>query len=90
MGTMRGKVLCDVGDAALSTAYMSTLDSGRLVTTAGLSVHFLRPVRAGRLEAIGRVVHRGRNPGVAESEVTNEDDELVAKLSGTCMTLDEG
>lgn len=87
MGTMHGGVLCDIGDAALSTAYMSTLEADQLFTTVDLSVHFLRPVRTGRLEAIGRVIHRGRKIGMAESEITNEDDDLVAKLAGTCMTL---
>lgn len=87
MGTMHGGVLCDIGDAALSTAYMSTLEADQVFTTVDLSVHFLRPVRTGPLEAIGRVVHRGRTIGMAESEVTNEDGDLVAKLAGTCMTL---
>lgn len=87
MGTMHGGVLCDIGDAALSTAFMSTLEDGQLFTTVDLRVNFLRPVRTDQLEAVGRVVHRGRTIGVAESEVTNEDDELVATLSGTCMTL---
>lgn len=89
MGTMHGGVLCDIGDAALSTAYMSTLEADESFTTVDLSVHFLRPVRSGRLDAVGRVVHRGRRIGMAESEVINEDGELVAKLSGTCMTLGE-
>lgn len=89
LGTMHGGVLCDIGDAALSTAYMSTLEEGQLFTTVDLRINFLRPVRTGRLEAIGRVVHRGRNMGMSESEVSNEDGDLVAKLAGTCMTLNE-
>lgn len=88
MGTMHGGVLCDIGDAALSTAYMSTLETDELFTTIDLTVHFLRPVRTDRLEAVGRVVHQGGRIGVAESDVTNEDGERVARLSGTCMTLD--
>ena len=87
MGTMHGGVLCDLGDAALSTAYMSTLEPDEVFTTVDLSVNFLRPVRTGQLEAIGRVIHRGQNIGMSESEISNEAGELVAKLSGTCMTL---
>ncbi|WP_380679698.1 PaaI family thioesterase [Salinigranum sp. GCM10025319] len=89
MGTIHGGVLCDIGDAALSTAYMSTLQEGQLFTTVALQINFLRSVRSGRLEAVGRVVHQGRTIGMAESEVTKESGELVAKLSGTCMTLSE-
>lgn len=86
MGTMHGGVLCDLGDAALSTACMSTLDADGLFSTANLTVHFFRPVRTGRLKAVGEVVYRGRSNGVAESEITNHDGELVARLSGTCVT----
>ena len=89
MGTIHGGVLCDIGDAALSTAYMSTLQEGQLFSTVDLRINFLRPVRSGQLEAVGQVVHQGRNIGLAESEVTNESGDLVAKLSGTCMTLSE-
>ena len=90
MGTIHGGVLCDLGDAALSTAYVSTLDAGESFTTVDLTVNFLRPVRSGRLEAVGRVFHEGGTLGVAECDVTNEDDRLVARLSGTCMTLQDG
>lgn len=90
MGTVHGGVLCDLGDAALSTAYMSTLDDDELFTTVDLTVHYLRPVRRDRLEAVGEVVHRGRTIGVSESEITNGDGDLVARLTGTCMTLGDG
>jgi uncharacterized protein (TIGR00369 family) len=87
MGTLHGGVLCDVGDAALSTAYMSTLDPGRSFTTVDLTVNFLRPVWEERLEAVGRVVHRGRTIGVSECEIETADGDQVARLTGTCMTL---
>lgn len=44
MGTMHGGVLCDIGDAAISTAHMSTLETDQLFTTLDLSVNFLQPV----------------------------------------------
>jgi len=87
MGTIHGGVLCDLGDAALSSAYMSTLDDDKLFTTIDLTIHFLRPVRSERLEATGEVIHRGRSTGVSQSDIWNEHGERVARLSGTCMTL---
>ena len=90
MGTVHGGVLCDLGDAALSTAYMSTLDADQSFTTVDLSVNFLRPVRRTRLEAVGRVIHEGGTIGVAECDITKDGDRLVARLSGTCMTLHDG
>ena len=87
MGTIHGGVLCDLGDAALSTAYMSTVNPDESFTTVDLTVNYLRPVWSGRLEATGRVVHKGRTIGLAECDITNEEGALVARLSGTCMTL---
>lgn len=87
MGTIHGGVLCDLGDAALSTAYMSTVGSDESFTTVDLSVNFLRPVWSGHLEAVGRVVHKGRTIGLAECDITTDEGALVARLSGTCMTL---
>lgn len=87
MGTVHGGVICDLGDAAMGTAYMSTVRPDESFTTVDLTVNFLRPVWTGRLEADGRVVHRGRTVGLVECDVTNEADDLVARLSSTCLTL---
>lgn len=87
MGTIHGGVLCDLGDAALGTAYMSTVEPDESFTSVDLTVKFLRPVWSDRLEAVGRVIHKGRTVGLAECEITNEAGKPVARLSGTCMTL---
>lgn len=87
MGTIHGGVLCDLGDAALSTAYMSTVNPDESFTTVDLTVNYLRPVWSGRLEALGRAIHKGRTVGLAECDITTEEGALVAHLSGTCMTL---
>jgi uncharacterized protein (TIGR00369 family) len=89
MGTIHGGVLCDLGDAALGTAYMTTVEPDESFTTVDLTINFLRPVWSGRLEAVARVVHRGRRIGLAECDITTEDGERVARLAATCMTLEE-
>jgi uncharacterized protein (TIGR00369 family) len=87
MGTLHGGVLCDVGDAAMGTAYASTLGEGESFTTLELKVNYLRPVWDDRLTATGSVVSGGNTVGLVECEVRDEDDRLVAKLSSTCLTL---
>lgn len=87
MGTVHGGVICDLGDAAMGTAYMSTLGDGESFTTVDLTANFLRPVRTGRLEAVGRVVHRGGTVGLVECDVSDADGNLVSRLSSTCLTL---
>jgi uncharacterized protein (TIGR00369 family) len=87
MGTLHGGVLCDIADAAMGTAYASTLEEGETYTTLELKINFLKPVRNARLRAVGKVVRRGKTIGLVECDVTDERQSLVARASSTCMTL---
>lgn len=87
MGTLHGGVLCDVLDAALTSAVASTLGPGESVTTLDLSVRFLRPHWTGRVHAVGRVVRSGRTIAVAEGEARDEQGRLLAHATTSCMIL---
>ena len=87
MGTLHGGVLCDIADAAMGIAYATGLDDGETFTTLELKINFLKPVRAGRLTATGRVVKSGRTVGLVECDVTDDAERLVARATSTCMTL---
>src|SRR5712691_647053 len=87
MGTLHGGVLCDVADAAMGMAYASTLEAGESFTTLELKINFLKPIWRARLHAIGRVVKKGRTIGLVECDMRDEQGELVARATSTCMTL---
>ena len=87
MGTLHGGVIGDLADAAMGMAYYSTLEPGESFATLELKVNFLRPFGTGTLIARGWVVHRGRTVGMTECDVVDERDRLIAKATGTCMTL---
>ncbi len=87
MGTLHGGILCDIADAAMGCAYAATLNEGESFTTLELKINFLRPVRIGRLTAVGQVVTGGRTVGLAECTITDDQGRLVARASSTCMTL---
>ena len=87
MGTVHGGILCDIADAAMGTAFFSTLEVGESFTTLELKINFLRPFWTGRITARGRVVQRGRTVGMAECDLEDEQGRLIAKASSTCMTL---
>ena len=87
MGTLHGGVICDVADAAMGVAYVSTLGEGESFTTIELKINFLRPFKSGTLIATGRVVKAGRTIGLAECDVTDTEGRLVARAMSTCMTL---
>lgn len=87
MGTLHGGILCDIADAAMGMAYASTLTAGETFTTLELKINFLKPVWTARLRAEGRVVKTGRTIGLLECDVTDEEQNLVARASSTCMIL---
>ena len=55
------------------------------VLTVGFNIYFLRPVSAGRITSVGRLVHRGRQLFVADAELKDERDRLLAHGSGSFM-----
>lgn len=87
MGTLHGGVLCDIADAAMGIAYASTLGPGETFTTLELKINFLKPVRNARLRAAGRVVKGGRTVGLTECDVTDDQGNLVARATSTCLIL---
>ena len=87
MGTLHGGIVCDVADAALGTAWVSTLEDGETFTTLELKINFTRPFWTGLLRAEARVVHGGRTIGVTACDVTDADGRLIAHATSTLMTL---
>jgi uncharacterized protein (TIGR00369 family) len=87
MGTLHGGVLCDLADAAMGVAYLSTLAQDESATTIELKINFLRPVWNGKLRAEAKVVRAGKVVGLIECDVLDERDRLLARASSTCMTL---
>ena len=87
MGTLHGGVFCDLADAAMGVAYLSTLAEGETSTTIELKINFLRPVWNAKLRAEAKVVRAGRVVGLIECDILDERQRLVARASSTCMTL---
>src|SRR5258708_29724149 len=87
LGTLHGGILCDLADAAMGTAYASTLQAGESFTTLELKINFLKPIWKAKLMAVGHVVKGGRTIGLVECDVFDERQSLVAHASSTCMTL---
>ena len=87
MGTLHGGVLCDLADAAMGIAFVTTLGPDESFTTIALSINFFRPVWEADLRAEARVINRGRNVGYVECDVTDQHGKAVAKARSTCYIL---
>jgi uncharacterized protein (TIGR00369 family) len=87
MGTLHGGILCDVADAAMGMAFVTTLAPDESFTTMSLTINFFRPVWTGRLRFDARVVNRSKNTGYVECEITDHDGKRIAKAMSTCTVL---
>lgn len=77
--TVHGGALASLIDSACGLASVGLLSETETVVTLQLQVNYLAPVKAGRLTAYGKVVHRGRTTITTEAEVFDESGTLVAK-----------
>src|SRR5438105_5862064 len=86
---VHGGAITSLADSAMGFAVFSTLAPGENFTTAELHVNFLKAVTAGSgmLRSIGRVVHRGQQVAVAEADVLDQQNQLIARASSTNIIL---
>ena len=87
MGTVHGGILCDVADAAMGIAFVTTLRPDESFTTMSLTINFFRPVWEARLRFDAHVVNRSKNTGYVECDVTDPEGKLIAKATSTCTVL---
>jgi uncharacterized protein (TIGR00369 family) len=87
MGTVHGGILCDVPDAAMGIAFVTTLQPDESFTTMSLTINFFRPVWEARLRFAAHVVNRSKNTGYVECDVTDPEGKLIAKAMSTCTVL---
>ena len=87
MGTIHGGVLCDIADAAIGCAHVTTLAEKESFTSVDLQINFFRPVWNEKLRATAKPVHRGKNVSRYVCDITQADGKLVAQVTSTVMTL---
>ena len=86
---VHGGALASLADSAMGFAVVSTLAAGETFTTAEIHVNFLKAVTAdsGMLRSIGRIVHRGHQVVVADAEILDPQNQLIARASSTNIVL---
>jgi uncharacterized protein (TIGR00369 family) len=87
LGTVHGGVISTLLDTAAACSVHSTLAVGESYTSLDLTVKFLRAVTAssGLLSCRGRVIQRGRRTALAEAQLFDGSDRLVAHATSSCM-----
>lgn len=80
-----GGALAGYMDAILGVAALSSIgDEGKLVSTIEFKITYLAPARKGDvLKGHGKVIKKGKRMVFAEGEIINQNNETIAKATGT-------
>ncbi|PYS95106.1 MAG: phenylacetic acid degradation protein [Acidobacteria bacterium] len=82
-GILHGGAIVSLLDSAAAFAVLTLLEPGVNTVTVDFTIHFLRPVSAGRIEARARVLRRGRRVAILCVEATDHSGVLVATATTT-------
>ena len=89
LGGVHGGMISTLMDTAAGCSVHSTLAVGEGYTSLDLTVKFLRPVtlESGQLTCVGRVVSRGRRTALAEAQLFDANERLLAHATSSCMSF---
>jgi acyl-CoA thioesterase len=79
---VHGGVVYSMADTSMGAALYIGLKDDEICATIEIKINYLKAVKAGTLICDTKVLHKGKNFAVLESEVKNNDI-LVAKAIGT-------
>lgn len=87
-GAMNGGALMALADNAGATIAFLNLPEGAVgTTTISSSTNFVRGLREGAATATSRPLHKGRTTIAVETDVTDEEGRLLARVTQTQAVL---
>lgn len=86
-GILHGGTIMALADTAGAMCAFLNLPEGAGTSTIESKTNFLRAVRSGAVTASSRPLHAGRTVIVVETDVTDDQDRLVAKVIQTQAVL---
>ena len=86
-GTICGQALMAAADTAMVIAIAGQLGEFRPMTTVGQTISFMRPVSAGDVRVLARVLKPGRTLAFGEIEIVGADGKLAAHATTTYALL---
>ena len=84
---IHGGAVATLVDNAMGWAATTVLQDDESFATADLQVQFVRVAKVGLLKARGSVVRRTRALAFCQSELHDDDGQLVARGSATCSVF---
>ena len=84
-GGIHGGLISNIADAAMGAAFHSVLEENETCATLELKISFLRAAPKGKIRAEAKVIKQGQNVGFLECDVTDENSQLIARVTSTLL-----
>ena len=87
IGSVHGGIYATLLDSAAGCAVQTTLPQGMAYTSLDLTVKFLRPITVdtSKVRAVGTVLNSGRRTALAQAELYDSADRLLAHATSSCL-----
>jgi len=79
---VHGGAIASLIDTASAFVILTAIDESERVTTTDLTIHYLRPITAGRMLAKARIIRGGRRRFVVSVEVENDGQLAASAVTG--------
>jgi uncharacterized protein (TIGR00369 family) len=86
-GSVHGGVLASLIDASVGSAIRSMQSEEQAAATVDLKINYIRPAKGEYLIAKAKLVHRGGTLAVAQAEIFDSNEKLVAVGTATYIIL---
>jgi 1,4-dihydroxy-2-naphthoyl-CoA hydrolase len=87
-GVLHGGALMTLADSVGAlVAYLNLPEGAQATATIESKTNFFRPVSSGHVEAMSRVLHRGRTTIVVETDLRDAEGKHVARVTQTQAVL---
>jgi 1,4-dihydroxy-2-naphthoyl-CoA hydrolase len=86
-GVLHGGVLMALADSIAAYCAVLNLPEGMATSTIESKTNFLRAVRSGHVEARARPLHVGRTTIVIDTELFDDQDRMVGRVTQTQAVL---
>jgi 1,4-dihydroxy-2-naphthoyl-CoA hydrolase len=87
-GILHGGALMGLADNAGGLlAFLNLPDGTEGTATIESKTNFFAPVRSGHVHAVSRILHKGRRTIVVDTELSDDDGRLVARITQTQAVL---
>ena len=86
-GVVAGGILATMADEAMAHVVMANLKAGAKTATIEMNMRYLRSARDGTLFSTGRIIRQGRTIITTESEVRDQNNNLLALAGASFIVL---